>query len=307
MIGRMLSKGLVVGVIVLFICMSITPSVAIDNPLKPISNGNTLYVGGTGPGNYTKIQDAINDANDGDTVFVYDDSSPYYENVVIDRTINLIGEDKNTTVIDGMKYATVVSVQTNKAYICEFTIRNSGNEYFRVGIDIGQFSNNNNITSNIIINNWKGIRLVKSNRNIIKGNKISNNSYGVSSINCHLQTIKGNTIINNGYGISLVHSFGTIITGNNIASNKDYGIYISKWGGVIILKNNFIDNEEDAYFWQNIFRNRWKQNYWNEPLKLPKIIYGKLILVGHSMPLELTVINIDWHPAQEPFDVQVLS
>jgi len=298
----------VVGITILFLGMSITPSVAVDTVKKssmPISNGNTLYVGGSGEGNYTSIQDAIDDANDGDTVFVYDESSPYYENVVIGRSINLIGEDKNTTVIDGMKYATVVSVQANKIYISEFTIRNSGNEYFRVGIDIGQFSNNNIITSNIITNNWKGIRLVKSNRNTIQGNKISNNSYGVSSINCHLQAIKGNTIINNGYGISLGHSFGTIITGNNITSNKDYGIYISKWGGVIILKNNFIDNEEDAYFWQNIFRNRWKQNYWNGPLKLPKIIYGKLILVGHSMPLELTVINIDWRPASEPYDIGV--
>ena len=42
-------------------------------------DGNTLYVGGLGPGNYTTIQAAIDDASDGDTVFVYDDSSPYYE------------------------------------------------------------------------------------------------------------------------------------------------------------------------------------------------------------------------------------
>jgi hypothetical protein len=56
--------------------MSITPSVAVDTakkPIMPISNGKTLYVGGTGEGNYTKIQDAIEDAVDGDTVFVYDE------------------------------------------------------------------------------------------------------------------------------------------------------------------------------------------------------------------------------------------
>jgi len=54
-----LYKSLVFVVIVLFLVMSITPSVAIDNPIKPISSGNTLYVGGSGPGNYTKIQDAV--------------------------------------------------------------------------------------------------------------------------------------------------------------------------------------------------------------------------------------------------------
>ena len=36
---------------------------------------------------------------DTDTVFVY--HGTYYENVDIDKIINLIGEDKNTTIIDG--------------------------------------------------------------------------------------------------------------------------------------------------------------------------------------------------------------
>ncbi|MCD6481001.1 MAG: hypothetical protein J7L31_01850, partial [Thermoplasmata archaeon] len=61
--------------------------------------GNILYVGGSGPENYSKIQNAIDNASDGDTVFVYDDSSPYYENIVINKSINLVGENKDTTVI----------------------------------------------------------------------------------------------------------------------------------------------------------------------------------------------------------------
>ena len=61
-------------VIVLFIGVGIQPAIAINNPIKPISSGNTLYVGGTGEGNYTKIQDAIDNASDGDTVYVFDDS-----------------------------------------------------------------------------------------------------------------------------------------------------------------------------------------------------------------------------------------
>ena len=78
----MLSKTLVIGTIFLFTGMSITPSIAVDTvkiSSIPISNGKTLYVGGSGEGNYTKIQDAIDDASDGDTVFVFNDSSPYIE------------------------------------------------------------------------------------------------------------------------------------------------------------------------------------------------------------------------------------
>jgi hypothetical protein len=35
------------------------------------SEGNTLYVGGTGPNNYSSIQDAIENATSFDTIFVY--------------------------------------------------------------------------------------------------------------------------------------------------------------------------------------------------------------------------------------------
>jgi len=62
-------KGLAVGIILLFIGTCIIPSTAQDTekPSQSTSRGNWLYVGGSGPGNYTKIQDAINDSFDGDT------------------------------------------------------------------------------------------------------------------------------------------------------------------------------------------------------------------------------------------------
>jgi len=95
---NLFKKILVIGITILFLGTCITQSVAIDSVKKssiPISSGNTLYVGGGGPGNYTKIQDAINEASDGDTVYVYDDSSPYFENLIMETSINLLGEDRN--------------------------------------------------------------------------------------------------------------------------------------------------------------------------------------------------------------------
>lgn len=47
--------------------------------LLPDARASTLYVGGAGPGNYTTIQTAVNDANPGDSIFVY--SGVYNENV----------------------------------------------------------------------------------------------------------------------------------------------------------------------------------------------------------------------------------
>ena len=78
--------------------MSIGENTKYDFVLTPL--GKTLYVGGSGAGNYTTIQSAIDDANSGDTVFVY--SGIYFENVIVNKTISLTGEDRNSTIIDGL-------------------------------------------------------------------------------------------------------------------------------------------------------------------------------------------------------------
>ena len=66
---------------VFFLLISLNTVQAVENLKKDMSpssifEGNTLYVGGLGPNNYTIIQEAIDNASDGDTIFVYDDSSP---------------------------------------------------------------------------------------------------------------------------------------------------------------------------------------------------------------------------------------
>jgi len=43
---------------------------------QSLASSKTLYVGGNGVGNYSSIQDAIDSASDGDTVYVY--SGIYY-------------------------------------------------------------------------------------------------------------------------------------------------------------------------------------------------------------------------------------
>jgi len=46
---------------------------------------------------YKNIQDAINNANDGDAIYTH--SGTYSENVEVDKSVTLIGEDKETTII----------------------------------------------------------------------------------------------------------------------------------------------------------------------------------------------------------------
>ena len=88
--NKNLEKGLVFGIIILFLGACVIPAIARniekkqDNRAQNMGfnpRGNVLYVGGSGPGNYTKIQDAVDDASDGDTVFVY--SGIYYETIFL--------------------------------------------------------------------------------------------------------------------------------------------------------------------------------------------------------------------------------
>jgi len=323
---NIIGKTLVALVIVLFLCMSINPSVAIDNVKKtsnPISSGNTLYVGGYGEGNFTKIQDAINNASDGDTVFVYDDSSPYYENLIINKSISLIGEDKNNTIIDGDNKGNVVTITANNVNLTGFTIQNAPD----YGIIVT--SNNNRIYNNIISSIDRFVIALRTAYfNIVENNEIINYRYcGIVSdsyasfntikyniitgdqsekpdngiIVCSNNFLEGNIISFIHHGISL-DEIGNNIVRKNTLINNDLGISIGYSVRNLILRNNFMNNIEDANFAIhklyniNIFLN----NYWSRPLVFPKIIKGKLMLWRNEDWVTRDWIYFDLRPALIP-------
>jgi len=124
------------GIIFIIILFVIGANVALAYDGEPSLNsqlfvrGNTLYVGGVGPGNYTTIQDAIDDASDGDTIIVY--PGIYYENqVLINKALSIKGAEWATTIIDGSDalFADVglVRIIANGDLSFQgFTIRNAG-------------------------------------------------------------------------------------------------------------------------------------------------------------------------------------
>jgi parallel beta-helix repeat protein len=181
---------------------------------KRVEAPTTLYVGGGGGGNYSKIQWAIDNASNGDTVFVY--NGTYYENVIVNKTINLTGENKETTIINGGGGGMVVRIDTDWVNITGFTISN-GND----GLYLN-WSSNNSITDNIIsLNNVYGIRLETSSNNRIIDNEISD-------------------CIN--YGISLYFSSFNKLIRNNLSSSNGRGIYLYSSSNNNFTSNMFIDN-----------------------------------------------------------------
>ncbi|UCG69042.1 MAG: right-handed parallel beta-helix repeat-containing protein, partial [Thermoplasmata archaeon] len=209
--------------------------------------GTTLYVNTTGSGGaYTSIQDAINDSKDGDTVFVY--NGTYYEHIDVNKTINLTGEGKDITKIDGGENGIVVNVSADWVNITGFTITGSGMDSEEAGIKLINVQNCGIINNNVSWNYWsRGIYLFNSSKNNITSNIISYNYFGIMIFYSNENILTNNTLFSNaGHGIYLYSSNGHRILYNNASFNGDYGILISSSNGNNITDNIASSNNKDG-------------------------------------------------------------
>lgn len=340
-------KWLAVGIIFLFVGITYAPALA-QNTEKShsISRGNWLYVGGNGPGNYSTIQSAIDDANDGDTVFVYDDSSPYYENIIIEKSITIRGENKNSTIITVITSANNtygVNIAADAVSISRFTIQN-----FSHGIYLT--SNNNQISDNIFRDNSFGIETYYDNlstsippqfgHNTIMNNYFINNTNSIFGVSGWNNTVEGNIISQSSIGVTLGATVNTIFSLNHISENfvgiivlgsynttvyqnnfsdNELGVLTFGTSADNILQNNFIGNNWSAMSYQRFLsrfrhlkitlgfplrRTVWNGNYWDKPQSLPVIIPGVIMIAVFKIPLGF---QVDWHPAQEPYDIPEIT
>jgi len=189
---------------------------------------------------YDAIQDAIDDADEGDEIRVY--AGLYYENIIIDKAIKLIGNGSDVTTIDGGGRGDVVRIIADWVNISGFRIQNSGDLWADAGIAVQ--ASNTVITRNHISNHYDGIYLDHASNTIITGNTISSNFNGSIGFSSSSNTIiSNNTISNNDNGIDLISSIHTTIEGNNISNNIN-GINILESSGIIITGNTIHGNTE---------------------------------------------------------------
>ena len=192
------------------------------------------------PQDYSTIQAAIDAAKKGDIIHV--SSGIYYENVIINQEITLIGENKTTTIIDCQQAGDVIHVDVDYVTITGFTIRN-GDNGIRVLGTIGSI----NVTDNIIKNNRYGISLIGDDTtpttdNIIVDNTFENNTnVSVSMIFGLSNTVSQNDISGSAYGIDLALTNTTTIQDNRLTNNS-YSIYINRCTNNSVINNTGIDN-----------------------------------------------------------------
>ncbi len=203
----------VIGIILLFVGASIIPSmgeiiVEKHSTIKDDTNffnsymrGNILYVGGSGPSNYTNIQDAIDEAIAGDKVFVF--GGIYEEDIELKDGVDVIGEGADVTTIKGTSsdVNVVTATNVNDAIFSGFTIsitRPTAGSGCSILIEMSSF----NIHHNIIRDAGIGISLMIDSDVLINNNVFYTDFGGIAILNDQSSpTIKNNIIMSYTTGI----------------------------------------------------------------------------------------------------------
>jgi parallel beta-helix repeat protein len=259
------------GVLVIIILFTLTPSSYFLCPANTINiysfnletsqcTNTTIYVDddntqgpwdGTLEHPFQRIQDGINHSQDSDTVYVF--SGVYYEHVWVNKTISLIGEDRNTTIIDANHSGVCAFLVSGHVHVTGFTMQNSGTAWYNdagVGIkNLGHDSHGNIIEGNIMQHNYYGVFAWGSDYNVISNNIIRDNMNDGIYFQAadSYTTITNNSIIDNGInGIRMeeTDSDHNVLRSNIIDNNSASGIIA--YGDHCIIAGNHISRSKNG-------------------------------------------------------------
>ncbi len=184
-----------------------------------ITSGNTLTVGPQRT--YQTIQSAVNNASDNDTIEVENDSNPYHENVVVNRSVTITPyhyNNQSPTVVGGF------NVTSFNVTINDFIIRDG-----RFGIELK--SSGNTISANTITNNTYGLEISGSS-NEITGNSITTNWHGLY-VGGDSNILSANIMAGNwGWNFGMDPTYQVIDTSNKI-NGKSICYLVNQPGGSI--------------------------------------------------------------------------
>jgi parallel beta-helix repeat protein len=202
----------------------------------------------TVPTEYSTIQAAINNASEGDTVYVL--NGTYHEQVVVNKSISLIGENPLTTVIEGNAsedQPVVLQVfNVTNAVVMNFTVRNTTASSEAYGVLLFK-ARNVTVQNTIVTEAYYGILIGNSTQCKLLDNRIIDN-------------------YNSGIVFRSNSSRNTIV--GNLISDNPTGIYIESYSQYnVFYHNNIVDNTLQSNPFPHT-RTRWNNgaegNYWSD-------------------------------------------
>jgi parallel beta-helix repeat protein len=204
------------------------------------------------PDDYSTIQDAVDNAAEGDTVFVR--RGYYFESVLIDKSLSLVAEP-NETFIVGNDYklnGTIVLIRHDHVNVSGFTIRTNKPTSSRRGIHLLDVSYCN-VSRNTITDCSTGIWLYGASQNSIAGNNLIDNTHGIIINLSDDNTFVGNVAAEGVYGIQLIASTRNMFRSNNMTNNT-LNFELSSGAGAVYFNDvdasNMIDGKPVCY-WVN--------------------------------------------------------
>jgi parallel beta-helix repeat protein len=172
---------------------------------------------------YISIQEAISASEtlSGHTIFV--EAGEYHENVVINKSISLIGENKETTSVNGDPRETVFDIKADNVLLKGFTIQNGAK-----GVYVNECSNVT-ILDNVVMNNTDGI-------------------FVSWAVNCFIA--ENEVAYNRRFGIWIIWSSGNVLKNNRLSENVyNFGVWGSELAEFLhdIDFSNTINNKPIYY------------------------------------------------------------
>ena len=256
--NQLLIRALVIGMVIMFIGASSLPGLAADVKIKntqtksmPLMNRDIIYVDddntagpwdGTQAHPYQYIQDGIDNANAGDTIYVF--NGTYIENVYINKVVDLVGESKESVFVTSASGSEIIQLKVSYIDISGISVINGQT----VGI-LFDGVDNCTIANNIISDNQFGIMMANSTHNSIDNNLIKNNTCAIAMFYSTYNSISNNLVEYNSQSILIeTHSNRTSLTYNTITHSSTGIYFLNNSCNNSVMHNNISDNHDGLYF-----------------------------------------------------------
>jgi nitrous oxidase accessory protein len=207
----------------------------------------TLVVSPVGP--LTSISQALRMAANGDVIEV--DGGSYDEDVVLDRSVQLIGIGNPT--IHGRGDGSVVTVSADRCTVRGFAIEHTGSSLEDEDSGILLKSHNNHVESNRLADVLFGIYLFKSDGNYIADNTVrgryahdfGDRGNGIHIWNSNYNTLERNSVAEARDGIYVQNSYHNVIRSSRIHDLR-YGLHFMYSDDNDFEGNDFYDDVAGA-------------------------------------------------------------